>query len=175
MAYDSKEISDLKYLYVECLRELHSAETQILWWFPKLIDYAASEELKQLLVEQSRQVEEQLRRLIWIFDEIGTTSRGWHSNGVQGLLEDAQAFVLFIKDPLVQDAALVASIRKLHQFRLSAYSSARSFARTLECWEHAARLKQTLNEAQQMDERLAELAERAINLRALSARIGYML
>jgi len=175
MAYDSKEIFDLKYLYVECLREVYSAETQILWWLPKLVDYAASEEVKVLLNEQSRQAEEHLRRLLWIFDEVGTTSRGWHSNGVQGLLEDAQAFVLFIKDPLVQDAAIIASVRKLHNVKASAYSSTRAFARSLECWEHAARLKQTLVEAQQMDERLAELAEKTINLRALSSRTGYLL
>src|SRR5471030_314060 len=101
MPYDSREIVSLRGLHVECLRYLFSAETQVHRVLDRIRECVSSQELTQLFADHRGETEEHLNRLNWMFVEMDISREGWHSNGMQGLIDDLEALPVFIKNDAV--------------------------------------------------------------------------
>ena len=161
MALDS-----LRDLYVEQLRDLYSAENQILQALPKMAEKSTHAELKNGFLLHQRQTEEQVRRLEQIFQSLGERPSGVTCEGMKGLLKEGEKTMKEKSDSDVLDAALIADAQRVEHYEIAGYGCVRTYARLLGRREDAALLQRTLDEEGETDHKLTALAERVINLDA---------
>jgi ferritin-like metal-binding protein YciE len=156
-------LESLKQLYVEQLRDLYSAETQILGALPKLAARASHPELKAAFQEHEQQTQEQVRRLDGIFQALGEKPQGHHCKGMEGLLKEGEEMLREKADPDVLDAGLIAAAQRVEHYEIAGYGCVRTYANRLGLQDQARTLQTTLDEEGDTDKRLTDLAERIIN------------
>ena len=159
-------MNTLTELYVEQLKDLYSAETQILKALPKMTKAASHAELQRAFTRHRRETERQVERLERIFRELGKSPRGKKCVGMEGLIEEAQELLQEKPDPDVLDAGLIAAQQHVEHYEIAGYGCVRTYARVLGREEDVALLQQTLDEEKATDELLTQLAESSINVEA---------
>ena len=160
------KLTTLQDLYVEELKDLYSAETQLLKALPKMAQAAQSEDLRSAFQEHEQQTREQVRRLEQIFDKLDTDAKGKVCKGIQGLLAEGDAYLEEQPDLRVMDAGLISIAQRVEHYEIAGYGSVRTYARELGLQEQQQLLQQTLDEEAATDEKLTHLAEQGINQRA---------
>lgn len=159
-------LNSLRDLYVEQLRDLYSAENQILKSLPKMAETAKHPELRLAFETHVKQTEEQVRRLDTIFTDLDEKASGHHCKGMEGLLKEANDTVKEKGDSDVLDAAMIANAQRVEHYEIAGYGCVRTYARLLGRDQDVALLQQTLDEEGATDENLTTLAERVINIDA---------
>ncbi len=162
------EIDSLRKLYVEELKDLYSAEKQILQALPKMMKKATNPKLKQGFEEHLRVTEKQVERLDQIFEEIGKSPRGKKCKAMEGLVEEGKEVMQEDMEAEVMDAALIASAQRIEHYEMAGYGTCRTWAQTLGEKNQAKLLQQTLDEERLTDEKLTQLAESTINVEAMA-------
>jgi len=167
-------LESLQELYVEQLKDLHSAEEQIIEALPKMIEQTSHTELRQAFELHLRQTKEQLRRLDQIGQRAGQKLTGHKCKGMEGLLEEGEEMLKERADSDVLDAALIAAAQRVEHYEMAGYGCARTYAQLLGLDDDAKLLQQTLGEEGDTDHLLTDLAERVINMDALTGerRVG---
>ncbi len=160
------KLESLKDLYLEQLRDLYSAETQIVDALPKMAEAATSPDLKKGFNDHLRQTEEHVRRLERIFQSLQENPKGETCEGMKGLLKEGSKMMKTSGDPSVIDAGLIAAAQRVEHYEMAGYGTVRTYAEMLGQNEHVSLLERTLQEEEQTDERLTELAESHINQEA---------
>jgi ferritin-like metal-binding protein YciE len=160
------EIDSLRKLYVEELKDLYSAEKQILQALPRMAKKASNPQLKAGFEEHLRQTEEQVKRLDRIFEGLGKSPRGKKCKGMEGLIEEGKEVMQEDMDEETRDAALIAAAQKVEHYEMAGYGTVRTYAQLLGENEAARLLQQTLDEEGATDKKLTALAE-AINVEAM--------
>jgi ferritin-like metal-binding protein YciE len=158
---------NLQDLYVDQLRDLHSAEQQILKALPKMIGKTTHPELKRALQEHEKVTEKQVQRLETIFSELGERPTGHKCKGMEGLIEEGEEALKDFKDGDVLDAAIIASAQRVEHYEMAGYGTVRSMANMLGFARQADLLQETLNEEGEADEKLSTLAESVVNIDAM--------
>jgi len=161
-------LESLQELYVEQLKDLHSAEEQIIEALPKMIEKASHAELRQAFEAHLRQTREQLRRLDQIGQRAGQKLTGHKCKGMAGLLEEGEETLKERADSDVLDAALIAAAQRVEHYEMAGYGCARTYAHLLGLDDDLRLLQQTLDEEGDTDHLLTDLAERVINIDALT-------
>lgn len=164
-----KKITSLEDLYVHELRDLYSAENQILKALPKMAKAANSDELRAAFEEHLEQTEEHVRRLEQIFDKLGAKPKGQKCKGMEGLIEEGKEIMEEDLEPEVLDAALIAAAQRVEHYEMAGYGTVRTYARQLGDEEAADLLQETLNEEGETDHKLTSLAENLVNVQAAQA------
>jgi ferritin-like metal-binding protein YciE len=166
------ELDSLQALYIAELKDLYSAEKQLLKALPKMAKAASHEELAASFEEHARITERQVERLERIFADLGESPRGKKCVGMEGLIEEAQELLQEKPDPEVLDAGLIAKAQHVEHYEIAGYGTVRTYAEQLGLAKHAQLLQQTLDEEGEADKRLTALAETSINLEAEMADGG---
>jgi ferritin-like metal-binding protein YciE len=161
------EMETLRDLYVEGLKDLYSAEKQILKALPKMQKKASHPALKRAFAKHESQTRMQVKRLERICRELGESPRGKKCVGMEGLIEEAQDLISERPDPDVLDAGMIAAAQHVEHYEMAGYGCARTYARILGYQDQAALLQQTLNEEGDTDKLLTTLAMGAINIDAV--------
>jgi ferritin-like metal-binding protein YciE len=156
----------LRELYVEQLRDLYSAETQLVKALPKMAEAATSEELRIGFQDHLNQTQEHVRRLETIFENLSEKPTGEKCRGMEGLIKEG-AEVIENKefDGELKDAALIAAAQRVEHYEIAGYGTVRTFANLLEDDEALGLLEQTLDEEKDTDQKLTEIAE-SVNVEA---------
>ena len=157
----------LQKLYVEQLKDLYSAEHQMLDALPKLIQKATHSDLKRSFQEHYQQTEQQVQRLEELSEMIGESLAGHECKGMKGLVTEGEETMEEYKDSDVLDAALIASAQRVEHYEMAGYGCARTYANMLGFADQATILQRTLDEEGETDKKLTELAETVINIDAL--------
>jgi ferritin-like metal-binding protein YciE len=160
-------LESLQDLYLEQLKDLHSAETQIIEALPKMIEQTKHAELREAFETHLDQTREQLRRLDQIGQRAGQKLTGHTCKGMEGLLEEGEELLEERADSDVLDAALIAAAQRVEHYEMAGYGCARTYARLLGLEDDAKLLQTTLDEEGETDHLLTELAERVINIEAM--------
>ena len=151
------------------LKDLYSAENQLLKALPKMAKAASNPDLKRGFTEHERQTRKQVDRLDRIFKDLGKSPRGKKCVGMEGLIEEGNELIKEKPDRDVLDAGLISKAQHVEHYEIAGYGTVRTWAEKLGYDEHAELLQQTLQEEEQTDRKLTELAESAINVEALTA------
>jgi ferritin-like metal-binding protein YciE len=159
------EIDTLQKLYVEELRDLHSAERQIIQALPKMIKAATSPDLKAGLQEHLDVTREQLARLDQIFEKLGKKGTGKKCKGMEGVLADGKEVLEEDMEDDVRDAAIISAAQHVEHYEMAGYGTVRTYAGLLGETEAMKLLQQTLDEEGDADKQLTQLAEK-INVEA---------
>ena len=153
----------LQKLYLEQLRDLFSAEDQILEALPKMTKQTTHAELKRAFQEHYQQTEQQVQRLQRIFDDLGVSPEGEECEGMKGLLKEGEKTMDEFQDSDVLDAALIAAAQRVEHYEMAGYGCARTYAHRLNRPDEARLLQETLDEEGRADHRLTEIAEAHVN------------
>jgi ferritin-like metal-binding protein YciE len=163
----AKERESLQKLYVESLRDLYSAEEQILEALPKMAKMTKHPELKRAFQEHYQQTEQQKQRLEKLGEALGEELTGHKCKGMEGLLKEGDEIMKEYKDSDVLDAALISAAQRVEHYEIAGYGCARTYAHMLGLADQAELLQRTLDEEGDTDEKLTDLAEAVVNIDAL--------
>lgn len=160
------KIDSLDILLEEELKDIYSAEKQLLKALPKMAKKASSDELRAAFEEHLTVTEGQVTRLEEVFEALGKTAKAKTCKAMQGLIKEATELMEEDADDAVMDAGLIAAAQKVEHYEIASYGTVRTWA-NLCGQEHAAELLQeTLDEETEADQKLTELAESFVNLAA---------
>jgi ferritin-like metal-binding protein YciE len=153
----------LKELYIAELKDLYSAETQLVKALPKMARAAASDELRQGFEEHLEQTKGHVERLEKIFGMLDESPKGKKCKGMEGLIEEGSEVMEEDYEGSLLDAALIGAAQRVEHYEIAGYGTVRSFAESLGETEHASLLEETLEEEKETDEKLTELAKQLNN------------
>ena len=159
------EMESLQDLFVEELKDLYSAENQILKAGPKMSTAIENEDLKAAIDEHLRITEKQVDRLERIFKKLGEKPTGKKCHGMEGLLEENKELLGEDAAQDVLEAGLIVGQQKVEHYEIAGYGSVVTFAKLLGDEEAAELLGQSLEEEKQADQMLTQIAEQ-INVQA---------
>jgi ferritin-like metal-binding protein YciE len=149
----------LRQLYVNELKDLYNAETQLVKALPKMAKASSNAELRQGFEEHLRQTSEHVSRLEQIFDMLGEKATGKKCLGMEGLVKEGAETMSEDYQGAVMDAAIIGAAQRVEHYEIAGYGTVRTFAELLGENEHVSRLAQTLEEEKQTDEKLTQMAE----------------
>src|SRR5215212_1104235 len=125
------EMETLRDLYVEGLKDLYSAEKQILKALPTMQKKASHPALKRAFAKHESQTRMQVKRLERVCKELGESPRGKKCVGMEGLIEEAKDLISERPDPDVLDAGLIAAAQHVEHYEMAGYGTVRTWARQL--------------------------------------------
>ena len=149
----------LRELYVNELKDLYNAETQLVKALPKMAKASSNAELRQGFEEHLRQTSEHVSRLEQIFEMLGEKATGKKCLGMEGLVKEGAETMSEDYEDAVKDAAIIGAAQRVEHYEIAGYGTARDFAGLLGENEHVSLLEQTLEEEKETDEKLTQLAE----------------
>lgn len=151
--------NSLNDLYITELKDLYSAETQLLDALPKMANKATSPKLKKAFQDHLQQTKGQVARLETIFEDLDAKPSGHTCKAMKGLIEEGEEIIKAKGDSAVIDAALIGSAQRVEHYEIAGYGTTRTFAAHLGQKKHAELLQETLNEEGRTNKDLTELAE----------------
>lgn len=160
------KLDTLKDLYIAELKDLHSAEKQIIIALPKMAKAASNEKLAAGFKEHLEQTKEHVVRLVTILASHGETTRGPKCQGMEGVLKEGAEMIAEEADEEVRDAGLIAAAQRVEHYEMAGYGCARTYAHLLGDKEGAKLLQTTLDEEGDTDKKLTKLAMSVINIAA---------
>ncbi len=168
MALFSMKLENLQQLYVKELRDLYDAENQITEALPKLIEAASNPELKSALQEHLDVTGTQIQRLEQIFQTLSEKPSGETCKGMKGVIKEGDEIVSSGGDPSTVDAGIISAAQRVEHYEMAGYGTVRTYAKLLGQEEHSRLLQETLDEEEEADETLTEIAN-TVNVEAKAA------
>src|SRR3954471_5438352 len=102
-------MDSLKKLYIDELKDLYSAETQLVKALPKMAKKASAPELKEAFQTHLEETKGHVERLEQIFEELEEKPTGKTCKGMKGLIEEGEEMMSEDGEESVIDAAIIAS------------------------------------------------------------------
>ncbi len=144
------------------LKDIYSAETQLVKALPRIAKKASSRGLKEAIASHLEETKHQVERLDEIGQALSVKLTGKKCKAMAGLIEEG-AEILEAEGPgPVIDAALIAAAQRVEHYEISAYGSARALAGRLGHDEVVDLLQETLNEESAADEKLTSISEEEV-------------
>jgi ferritin-like metal-binding protein YciE len=160
-------LDTLEKLYISELRDLYSAENQLLKALPKMAKGASSSELKDAFEKHLEQTKGHVQRLEQVFEQLDESPKGKTCHGMKGLIEEGSEILKEDAEDSVLDAGIIVAAQKVEHYEIASYGSVRTFANLLGKDEAARLLQSTLDEESEANEILNRLAEGIVNPEAV--------
>ena len=149
----------LRELLVAELKDLYSAEKQIVKALPKIIRGAASEELKGAITKHLAETKGQVTRLEDIFGQLEEKPKAKHCKGMEGLLNEGAECLKEEDKGTLRDLQLIGAAQRVEHYEVAAYGTAKAMAEKLSLSQAVELLSETLAEEETADRKLTEVAE----------------
>jgi Mn-containing catalase len=142
------------------LRDLLSAEGQLVKALPKIAKAATASRLKFAIENHLEETKAQVERLKECFTLLGAEPKAKPCKGMAGLLEEGNEVIEEgkEKDSVAADLALIASAQKVEHYEISAYGTARAVASQIGLPAVAELLSKSLAEEEIADNLLTQVA-----------------
>jgi ferritin-like metal-binding protein YciE len=163
------ELESLQDLYVHELKDLYSAESQLIKALPKMASAATNRQLAAGFRQHLEQTKRHAKRLEQILKSHDESTRGPKCEGMEGLIAEGDKMAKEDAEDEVRDAGLIAAAQRVEHYEIAGYGCARTYARILGDKKGAKLLDTTLREEAATDKKLTKLATSLINLRAKNA------
>ena len=140
------------------LKDIYSAEKQLLKALPRLAKKATNPQLKRAIEQHQKETEEQVHRVEQAFQAMDRPARSATCEAMAGLVEEGEEVLKRDAEPDVLDAMIIAAAQKIEHYEIASYGTVCTWADMLGLTNVSAPLKQTLSEEKQADEKLTDLA-----------------
>jgi len=179
-----ENMNQLRDLLKHEIKDLYSAEEQIIEALPKMIEKANNRDLKKALqdhLQVSRKQKGRLDDALEALDEereeegegvFGLFKGEQKCLAMEGLISEGEKLMKEDMSPEVSDAAIIAAAQKIEHYEISSYGTARTYAQELNLDEVEELLQETLDEEYEADDLLTQLAESRVNLRAITESVS---
>jgi len=164
------KLDSLETLFIEELRDIYSAENQLLKALPKMAKRAKSEELKEAFEDHLEQTKEHVERLDEIFGTLDKSPKGKTCKAMKGLIEEGSEVLEEEGEDSVIDAGIIAAAQKVEHYEIASYGTVRTWAEMLDQSDAVELLQMTLDEEGEADHKLTEIAESTINTEATAGK-----
>lgn len=151
-------LNSLYALFLHELRDLYSAEHQLLKALPQMAQAATHAELKQAFTDHLDETRNQVGRLDRIFTLLGEHASGEHCDAMEGLIKEGEGLIKKDGDANVKDAALIAAAQRVEHYEIAGYGSAHTYAKLLDLDDVADLLQETLDEEGDANKKLNKIA-----------------
>ena len=152
-------VETLQELLIDELKDLYSAEKQIVRALPKLAKAASSPDLQQALLNHLEETKGQVSRLEQIAEIVGKKLTGKTCVGMKGVLEEGSEVLEDTDKGIIRDAALISASQRVEHYEMAGYGSAREFAKLLGLSDVARLLDETLAEEKNADKKLSAISK----------------
>lgn len=157
------KIDSLDTLLEEELKDIYSAEKQLLKALPKMAKKASSDELRAAFEEHLTVTKGQVTRLEDVFEALGKPAKAKTCKAMEGLIKEATELMEEDANENVMDAGLIAAAQKVEHYEIASYGTVRTWAELCGNEDAAELLEETLTEETEADQKLTELAENMVN------------
>ena len=140
------KMEDLQDLFVDQLKDLYSAENQLIKALPKMAKKATNEELRAAFETHLEETRGHAERLTQVFEKLGASPRGKKCKAMEGLIEEGKEIMQEDAEPEAENS--------------TGFHAPQESARILQS---------ILDEEGKTDKLLTQLAESSINLEAAGA------
>lgn len=158
----------LKDLLEHHLKDLFSAENQLIDALPKAANKANDSMLKKAFEDHLEETKEHKRRLQEICDDLEISPNGETCKAMKGLISETESFIEESNDDEVMDAGLIAEAQRIEHYEIAAYGTAVRYAKELGYNNIASKLQETLDEEYNANDNLNKLAENRLNRKAVN-------
>jgi ferritin-like metal-binding protein YciE len=149
-------------LFEDQIKDIYSAENQLVKALPKMAKKASTQGLKQAITSHLEETKNQVKRLDQIGESLGIKLTGKKCKAMEGLIEEGAEILEADGPGPVIDAALIVAAQRVEHYEISAYGSARAFAKHLGHEDIVELLETTLDEESAADEKLASISEEEV-------------
>lgn len=160
-------LSTLADAFYDELRDVYSAEKQLVKALPKMAKKASSSELQEAFEAHLKETEQQVKRVEQAFEDTGKAARAKTCDAMKGLIEEAEGAMKEEADPAVMDAVLIGCAQKVEHYEIATYGTLCTWAEMLGYDTALKLLKQNIDEEEAADEKLSKLAA-TINKEAMA-------
>jgi ferritin-like metal-binding protein YciE len=154
-----KKKENMKDLLISELKDIYSAEEQIVKSLPNLVKAADSDDLKEAFQSHLEETKEQVERLDEIFEILQENPKGEKCEAMEGLIQECSDAIHQFPKSALRDAALISKAQRIEHYEISAYGSLRTFAKELDLKNIVNLLQATLDEEAHADKTLTKIAE----------------
>jgi len=160
------KLKTLQDLFLHELKDLYSAENQLVKALPKMAKAATNEELKAGFEEHLEQTKGHVERLEQIGEQLGAKLGGHKCKAMEGLIEEGAELIHEDAEDAIRDAGLIGAAQRVEHYEIAGYGTAIALANGLGHSDAAELLQQTLDEEKETDAKLTEIAESTVNVEA---------
>jgi ferritin-like metal-binding protein YciE len=153
------KLNTIEDLFHQELKDLYSAENQLVKALPKMAKAATNEELKAGFTEHLEQTKGHVERLNQIGEQLGIKLSGHKCKAMEGLIEEGSEMIGEDAEDFVRDAGLIGAAQRVEHYEMAGYGTARALAIRLGHGDAAELLEQTLQEEKETDAKLTDLAD----------------
>lgn len=161
-----KELKNLKDLFKHHMKDVYSAETQLIEALPKMKEKASNKDLKNALTEHLEETKRQKQRLDELAKTMDMDISGVTCEAMKGLVKEAKSFVSEDADEDVRDAGIIADAQRIEHYEISAYGTLIHYAKGLKEDEAINTLSEILDEEKHADSMLNKIAIDNVNVQA---------
>lgn len=152
------QLTSLRSLFISELKDLYSAETQLLDALPKMANAATHNELKTAFRDHLEETRGQVDRLERVFRQLGETPGGETCEAMKGLIKEGEEIIGEEGNSDVKDAALIAAAQRVEHYEIAGYGTVVTYAKKLDLDDVADLLGKTLDQEKSADSKLNKLA-----------------
>ena len=153
------KLNTLRDLLVHQVKDLYSAETQLVKALPKMEKAASDPDLKAGFRTHLEETKVHVTRLEEVAGLLDASPRGLSCKAMKGLVEEGAEAIKEEAEPSIKDLALIAAAQKVEHYEISGYGTARALAEAIGNRQAAKLLKTTEDEEGATDKKLTAAAE----------------
>ncbi|MBX3743628.1 MAG: ferritin-like domain-containing protein [Akkermansiaceae bacterium] len=154
------KLNTLGELLIHNVKDLYSAETQLVKALPKMAKAATDPDLKKGFEDHLEETKVHVTRLEQVAGLLGASPRGVSCKAMKGLVEEGEESIKEEAEEHIKDLSLIAAAQKVEHYEISGYGSARALAEVIGNKEVAKLLKTTEDEEGATDKKLTKAAEK---------------
>ncbi len=151
-------ITNLQQLYQDQLRDLYSAETQMIAALPEMVSNATDTDLREAFTAHLEETQNQRDRIVQICTDLGIDPAGEECEAMRGLIREAKKHIANTTPGDVRDAVLIASANRVEHYEIAAYGVTRAFAEALGYDKAVDLLNESIHEEGEADRVLTRIA-----------------
>src|ERR1700759_400435 len=125
------DMETLRDLYIDELKDLYSAEKQLVRALPKMAKNASSPQLQKAFTNHLAETQGHVKRLETIFESLESSPRGKKCVGMEGLIEEAKELLEEDAADDVVDAGLISKAQHVEHYEMAGYGTVRTWAQIL--------------------------------------------
>jgi ferritin-like metal-binding protein YciE len=144
---------------VDELRDMYSAENQLIKALPKLAKGAKNTQLKALFTAHLEETKGQVLRLRQVFEILEQTPTGEHCNGMEGVIEEGADALEKDEEGASFDSGIVGAALRTEHYEIAGYTATIAMADTLGLKDVSALLTENLNEEMQAAKKIVAAAK----------------
>lgn len=157
---DMSEIATIEDLLVHCVKDLYSAESQLLDALPEMASASTDPALADAFATHLKETKLHVQRLEQAAELLGTSPHGLTCKGMEGLITEGQE-ILRMDPSSVRDLALTGAARKVEHYEIASYCAAKELAEACGNLEVVALLQTTEEEEKSTEKLLMALGAKA--------------